>query len=427
MASPEESIGLSGRGFEIRRLSWQDDPLAEIALPGAPLRVTRGLGSGLARSASDPPGFFWAVGDRGPNLKIKAAIRRYGLDALKPLAGRDGAKVMPCLDHGPAISHLRLDGDTVSLVRSLALRGSDGRHLSGLPPPASPHAEGEPIYSIAGEPLGTDPSGVDSEGIAALAGGGFWIGDEYGPSLLRVDADGTVIARWVPAGTEEWFEGAAYPIVPALPAIASARRLNRGFEALALSPDERSLYVIFQSPLAFPDRAAHERSRHVRVWRLDASSGALEAEYLYPLDPPSSFERDRALGKVAGTDIKVSEAIMLGADRLLVLERASASTKFYAVELLPHYLVPPEYSDPATRPTLEQLDDEGLKAAEIPVVAKTLVLDTDLAPEICGDLEGAIFLSPRQLLLVNDNDFGVDGVETQFWLVTFDQPIESGS
>lgn len=397
--------------------------LAEIALPKASLRVTRGLGSGLARRASDPPGCFWAVGDRGPNLKIKVAIRRYGLDTLRPLAKRDGAKIMPCLDRGPAIGQLRLDEDTVTLVDSFPLRGPDGRALFGLPPPASPHAEHEPIFSIAGEPLGTDPSGVDSEGIVALTDGSFWIGDEYGPSLLKVDSSGKVSGRWVPTGTGHHFDGANYPIHPVLPAIAAARRLNRGFEALALSPDERWLYVIFQSPLAFPDRAAHERSRHVRIWKLDSSSGRLEAEYLYPLDPPSSFRRDRVLGEVEATDIKVSEAIMLGDDRLLLLERASASTKFYAVELLPQFIVPPHYANPETRPTLEQMNDEELVSAGIAALPKILVLDTDLAPEICGDLEGAILLSPRNMLLVNDSDFGVEGVETQFWLVTFEEPI----
>jgi hypothetical protein len=95
------------------------------------------------------------------------------------------------------------------------------------------------------------------------------------------------------------------------------------------------------------------------------------------------------------------------------------------VDLLPENIVPAEYRDPETRPTLEQMDDGAFESAGILAVAKTLLLDTDLAPEICGDLEGALLFSPRELLLVNDNDFGVEGVETQFWLVTFDEPIES--
>jgi hypothetical protein len=411
------------RGFETKRLDWRDEPLAEMALPGGILRVTQGFGSGLTCSTRDPPGIFWAVGDRGPNLKVKAAIRRYGLEQLRPLADVDGAKVMPCLDHGPAIAQLRIEGDAVALMRSIPLRDADGKALSGLPPPASPHAEHEPIFSFEGEPLGTDPSGADSEGIAALADGGFWIGDEYGPSLLRLDRTGKVVVRWVPAGAEPFFEGASYLVAGALPAIAAARRLNRGFEALALSLDERWLFLAFQSPLAHPDRAAHERSRNVRIWRLDAVSGALAAEYVYRLDPPSAFPRDLAMGAVDGGDIKVCEAMMLGTDRLLLLERASATAKFYAVDLSPAHAVASEHSDPGSRPTIEQMDGDALAAAGIVPLAKTLILDTDEAPEICGDLEGAVLLSPRQLLLVNDNDFGVEGVGTQFWRVTFDRDI----
>lgn len=412
-----------GRNFRTRRLAWQDERLREIALPGGRLVVTRGIGSGLANGRGAAPNLVWAIGDRGPNLKVRAAIRRFGLEALRPLRDRDGAKILPCLDIGPAISELRIDDGQVTLIRSWPLRGDGGRPLSGLPPPAGPHAEREPVFSLDGAALGDDPSGLDSEGIAALAGGGFWIADEYGPSLLKVDADGSVAVRWIPIGMERMFEGARYPVAAVLPALAAARRLNRGFEALALSPDERSLYVAFQSPLAFPDRAAHETSRNVRLWRLDAASGRIIAEYVYRLDPPQSFRRDLALGRLEPGDIKIGEALTLGENSLLILERGSASTKFHRVDLSPGYEVPALFLDPQRRPTLEQLDEDGLAAAGIRPLVKTLVFDTDDAPEICGDLEGAVLLSPRDLLLVNDNDFGVDGVETQFWRVTFDEDM----
>lgn len=411
------------RSFQTTRLVWQDEQLEAIPLPRGFLRVTRGVGSGLTQSRADAPHILWAIGDRGPNLKVGRAIKRYGLEQLRPLKGLDGAKVMPCLEHGPEFVELRLEGDQVTRVRCCRLRSSDGQPISGLPPPVSAHAECEPIFSLNGEALGTDPSGVDSEGIAALADGGFWIADEYGPSLLKVDREGSVAVRLVPIGSEHSFAGAAYPVAPVLPAIASARRLNRGFEALAVSPDERSLYVAFQSPLAHPDRAAHERSNHVRIWKLDASSGEIRAEFIYPLDPPSAFKRDLEVGPIEPWDIKVSEALILGTDRLLVLERGSASTKFYSVDLLPQFAVPAAFRELSTRPTIEQMNEDELVAAGIVPLTKTLVFDTDDAPEICADLEGAVLLSPRELLLVNDNDFGVDGVGTEFWRVTFDEDV----
>lgn len=422
-AATEETESLANTAYKAERLAYEDEVLGEIALPGGTLRMTRGLGSGLTRRAGDPPGTVWAIGDRGPNFKVKLARKRYGVEGLDPLRGIDGAKIMPALEHGPALVELRVEGTRVTAVRALALRGANDAPLSGLPVPASQAAECEPIFGLDGRPLGTDPSGVDSEGTEACADGGFWIGDEYGPSLLRTDAHGMVTSRWVPADSHVHYEGAAYPVVAALPAIASARRLNRGFEALALSADEHWLTLAFQSPLAHPDRAAHESSRNLRLWRLEAATGALAAEYLYPLDPSHAFRRDIALGEFRQSDVKVSEILMLDDDHLLVLERGSASTKFYRVRLGDEHIVPSAFSDPETRPTLEQLDDPALAAAGIVPLAKTLVLDTDDAPDIPADLEGAVLLSPTELLIVNDSDFGVEGVATQFWRITFDTPV----
>jgi hypothetical protein len=70
-----------------------------------------------------------------------------------------------------------------------------------------------------------------------------------------------------------------------------------------------------------------------------------------------------------------------------------------------------------TAPTLEQLsarDDFGL-----PVLDKVLLFDSDHHPEVSADLEGMTLLDARTLLLVNDNDFGIEGASTAFWLVEF--------
>ena len=53
----------------------------------------------------------------------------------------------------------------------------------------------------------------------------------------------------------------------------------------------------------------------------------------------------------------------------------------------------------------------------MPVLAKTLVLSTDDAPELDRDLEGMVVLSPHELLLVNDNDCSVEGARTRFWRI----------
>jgi Esterase-like activity of phytase len=403
--------------WTVERLEWSDVPLGEIDLPGGTMRFRSGFGSGLSRRPDDPPGILWAIGDRGPNIKVKDAVELYGLDGLEPLRSEDGAKIMPRLDLGPAIALLRVDGDRVELLSSFPISGPAGP-VSGLPVPGGPHMRHEPAFDLAGRKLPPDPSGLDTEGLAALPGGGFWASDEFGPSLVLLDPDGRVLRRLVPKGAG--FDGADHPVEPLLPAIAARRQINRGFEAIALSADGRRLFVGFQSPLAHPDERAHRRAHHVRLWRLDSRTCDVAAQYLYPLDPPGTFRRDIEKGRLERSDLKVSELCAVGESGLLVLERGSATTKIYRIDPDEASELPPEHLDESTRPTVEELS-----AGEIglPVLSKRLLFSSDEAPEVGADLEGMAILSPFELLLVSDNDFGAEGAETGFWRVRFDQPL----
>lgn len=387
-------------------------------MPRGVLRVTLGVGSGLARAPGDPPNRLWAIGDRGPNLKIKAAVKDYGLDHLERLADIEGAKIMPSPDLGPTIAELRIVGSAVEFVRAIPLRRSDGRPLSGLPLPGGGDAEMEPTFDLDGALREAD-GGADTEGLAVLADGSFWAAEEYGPSLMQVAPDGRVTARWVPQGVTGHCDP---PLTPVLPAIAAHRQLNRGFESVAASADGAWLYTAFQSPLAHPERAAGETARHVRIWKLDAATGQVVGQYLYPLDRPRSFERDAKEGDVKRGDLKICELTWLGPDRLLVLERISRTAKIYRVDLT-GFETPPEHLDIETRPTLEEIDPRDFAAAGVRMLAKTLVFSTDEAGDIAPDLEGMAVLSDCELILVNDNDFGIEGVETAFYRVTFDEPV----
>jgi hypothetical protein len=408
----------------VTRLDFAEELLAELDLPGGQLRVKRGLGSGLARRAGGGPDSLWSIGDRGPNLKIPLAVDRYGLSALEPFRDVDGAKLLPCPEIGPAISELRVTGDRVELLRSIKIRGRSGRPISGLPPPFGLAEQDEPALGLDAALLPADPSGADTEGLAVAPNGDFWVGDEYGPSLLHVASDGTVLRRIVPAGSEEWFAGADYPIEPGLPAIAARRRLNRGFEGLAISDDGAWLYLVFQSPLAHPDAAAHRRGRDIRIWKLATATGRVVAQFVYPLDPPRSFARDKSAGDIDRSDIKVSELALLGPDRLLLLERGSLTTKLYAVRLDADVATPADQLALETRPTIEQMSVADDMSA-VPILTKRLILSTDDHPEIDGDLEGIAILSPRTILLVNDSDFGIEGVETRFWRIELAEDLSA--
>ena len=409
----EQSSGSDLTALPPRRLTWTDITLGAPSTPRGTMALHRSLTSGLCRRAGDPPGVFWGVGDRGPNLGPGDAAELYGLDHLAPLAALDGAKIMPLPEVGPALARFRLEGDAVLLEAVMPLHCPDGTPLDGLPPPFA-GAETEPVFGLDGAALPTSVHGADSEGIAARRDGRFWIAEEYGPSLLLAEPDGTVIRRLVPRGSACCFAGSVIPIVATLPPIALARKLNRGFEALAISPDGAVLYVAFQSPLAHPDRAAHDAGNLVRIWALDAESGDFLAEYAYPLDPADSFARDAEAGPVSASDVKVSEMNCLPDGNLLVLERITHSTHFYRVSL--GESLPVAFCDPTHRPTLEQVGQAGIHAAGWPLLAKQAVISTDVFSQVCGDLEGLIVLDDGTMLAANDSDYGTAGAQTQFWL-----------
>jgi hypothetical protein len=367
---------------QVTELHWRDPPLDPIALPkgGGPMQLCLSVGSGLARRPGDLPGRVWGLGDRGPNIKIRTARKRYGLEGLKHLKDVDGAKVLPLPHFQPMLAELQVLGDQVTWIRSLPLRTLDTL-LSGRPLPSAAGQAMEPTFDLEGRPLPDDPAGCDPEGVAVLADGSFFVSEEYGPSILNVGADGVVRARWTPPGVD--VPGA----LPVLPASAKRRRLNRGFEGVCVSGDERWLYAGFQS--GFEGASPFSTT----IWKLDAATGALAAEYSYPFDPPASFRRDAAEGADA-SDLKVCELAWLAPDRLLVLERMTRDARLYRVDV-----------------------------ATAGPLAKTLVFSTDHHPEVAPDLEGVTLLDERTLLLATDNDFGVEGAATRFYRLAFAAPL----
>ena len=131
-------------------------------------------------------------------------------------------------------------------------------------------------------------------------------------------------------------------------------------------------------------------------------------EFVYALDDPRSFRRDPSQKQ---NDVRISELMAIGSDRLVVLERTEQTTKLYEIELAgATNISSTRWDDPATRPTLEQSD---LAAAQIIPVSKTLRLDTADFPQIVGKTEGMALLGNGELAIINDDDFGITGGRTQ--------------
>ncbi len=287
-----------------------------------------------------------------------------------------------------------------------------GRQITGLLNPQTV-ATKDTGMDISGKPLPDDPDNVDLEGLVRLSDGTFWIAEEMGPSLAHVASDGRILKRLVPANAAADYKGAEAEIVPSLPAILSKRQGNRGFESLAISPDERFLYVIMQNPLANPDAAAFNAARNARLFKLERETGRLVGEWIYQLDDPKSFALDPSERQ---SDPRISEMVALDLDRLLVLERTEGRPSCTR-------------SCWAGRPTswlpLGRLGDRThAGAAERPRASGHQARRQDAAfrhrarrAQCARKIEGVTFLGDGSMVLINDNDFGIRGDATQILIV----------
>jgi hypothetical protein len=396
------------------RTYLSDDTLLRIgpytAEGGKTLNLTVGIGSSAFRRPSDPPNLMWTLGDRGPNIACSDMKEFTGVE-LTCREVKNG-RIYPAPSYTPSIYRVMLlDDGTFRVTDVITLKDRDGRPLNGMPNPLRTATTETPLEG-AGKPLQQDVRGIDAEGLVVLSDGTFWIGEENAPSLAHFGADGRMIARHVPAGTEGDFAGAPYETIGSLPTIIAKRQSNRGIEAVSVSPDERFLYFIMQNPLANPDTAAFQKARNTRLFKIERATMRVVGEYVYMLDDPQSFRRDPSSKQ---NDPRISEMMAIGLDRLVIDERTEQTTKLYEVELTgATNIAGTRWDDGATRPTLEQSD---LAAAEIVPLKKVLRLDTADHPDVVGKTEGMTLLGDGALALINDDDFGISGGRTQIAVI----------
>lgn len=392
-------------------------PWRTVELPnGKRVVFTLGVGSGAARHRSDPPNVVWTVGDRGPNMTCGEAPAILGDELAQGCRKLSNGRIYPTPDYTPSIYKLELDRakGTFTVLETIPLRkAKSGAVVTGLLNPQT-KASKDTGMDLAGKTLPDDADNVDLEGIVRLTDGSYWIGDEMGPSIAHVSADGKIIERHVPADAADDYKNAEAKIVADLPAILSKRQGNRGIEGIAISPDEAFLYFMVQNPLANPDAKAYQAARNTRFFKFDRKAGKVVGEWVYQLADPKSFGFDPSARQ---SDPRISEIIALGLDRVLVLERTEKTTKLFEINLDgATNILGSKWDEVATSPSLEQQND--LSPLGVTPVSKTQRFDTfkDLkgAPE---KIEGMALLEDGSLMLINDNDFGIRGDATKIVIV----------
>ena len=385
---------------------------------------------------------FYTISDRGPNIKCSDAEDIIGLAAFCKQNGAEvKGKVFPLPEFTPSIYQWALVENSLGerqaqVVKVISLKDKDGSPISGVPNPLvfeNGSSNTESAFANDGSLMAFDPQGLDPEALVKLSDGSFWVSEEYGVSILHVAADGRILKRIVPQGTETQLVDANYEIEGGLPAIYFKRKLNRGIESIAVSPDENFLYFIMQSPLENPD---YSQSRHVRIMKYALSGGELGSalgEYVYQLDPAESFGdgTNGDNGKVQ-KDVKISEMVAVSSDDLIVLERISKTTKLYRINLASgDNILNASISNNGIVAKENQheksLEDVfNLDAVNASPVHKSLVFNSMIeAPELPKKIEGIAWLNSKHVLLINDNDFGIDGGATEIHILNIGEQLTS--
>lgn len=332
-----------------------------------------GIGSDLWHGPTDPPNRFWMLTDRGPNGELKVDGRK--------------RRTFPVPDFSPIILHVELAEGKIKVLRTVSLVDSAGQPVGGV---SNLEEVDETPYDFKGrKQIDYDPNGLDTEGLVRTPQGDFWLAEEYSPSLLRCDANGKVLKRYVPQGVK--FDGTRYPIAECLPSILARRQSNRGFEGLTLSRDGKTLYAAMQSPLSHPDRKTSNRSRNIRILAFDVVAERPTAEYVYQTEADAR-------------DAKISSLTMLNETSMLAMERSGGAAKLYRADLSgATNLLGSSSDDPAVVPSLESTTD--LAAAHVTAMPKSLVLDLSRLPNVPDKIEGVAVVDPSTIAVANDNDF----------------------
>ncbi len=402
LAGAEGTNSADGTVKWVKEATLADRPLTSFQrgiINGRNIRLGS-IGSGIFHSGDGSSNEFWMLTDRGPNGQP------------------NDRRTFPVPEFVPSIVKVKIKGDRIDLLERIPLRTSSGATVSGLPNlaavtsplSATPPAPDEVPFAFDGTtPLNTyDRDGLDPEDIVRLPNGEFWVVEEYRPSVLRIAADGTILARHVPKGLAAQLSGSGYPVMESLPAEYAYRRANRGLEGVAVAPGGETLFVALQSPLQLPPNVNVGRdSRNTRILRMN-QRGEVTGEFLYRFDPAAEFDPGASPANRA-RDMKVSGLYALNDHQVLVLERTDFVAKVYLVDLSTATNLR-TWTPPSGSPhnVVEGLATDGaLAAAGVAPLPKQLVINLDTIPGMPDKIEGITLTKADELVVANDNDFGL--------------------
>jgi hypothetical protein len=348
-----------------------------------------GLGSDLYHIPGDAEDIFYTITDRGPNN-----------DTVQPDKSAGTGFVVPTFS--PLIMKLQISGTSVTILETHAIKTQSGASATGLPNIKGYDAVPTDVKGITADSM-YNLSGLDAEGLVKTANGDFWIVDEYAPSLAQLSSTGAIKARYVPTGWKG--NPTSFKAVKTIPSLYLTRKANRGFEALALSPDGKTLFIGLQSPLLNPTKAVGDASLATRILRFDLRSKRFTGEFVFGFEKVSLVDAKAT----KNSDLKLSAMVALDSKTLLVQERTDNSFLLSTITIDDSAnILGSKWDLAATSPSLESYTGVGTNAEIEKLLAannKKVIFNSTSIATMPGKIEGLAVLDANHIVVVNDNDF----------------------
>ena len=349
---------------------------------------------------------FWTVSDRGVNIDAANA----NTSPCKPTYD----KIYAFPNYAPKIHRIKIEGDSIRILQTISIKRPDGKTATGIINPTGFGSKETELASIdtvnscgvdnvnfLAKTVAKDAWGIDSEGIAVDKEGNFWLCEEGGPTIWKLNKSGVVINRYTPYANLLGSE--VQDIL--IDTVYKYRKNNRGFEGITIAPNGK-VYAIIQSPLLYPTTVIGEASRVHRILEIDPVTNATRM---------FAYLNDGVIGASGSNQIrlkdwKIGDLTAINDSTFLVLEAAARGTsdikRLYKININAATEV---NSGLYNTLTLEALKDStGLANNSIVPVQKTLVMDllANQWPAALDKAEGISIINDSTIAICNDNDYG---------------------
>lgn len=353
--------------------------------------------------------YFYSISDRGPN---------------SPISYKDLTKVIFFApEYSPVIAKIKVTGKEATIVDFFNVINLNDKKITGMP---TNGIEGPNFYEIPVndkiEDIGEYDVGMDSESIAVDREGNIWVGEEYDPAIIKIDAKTKKVTKIYKPG-----EG--------LPEFVKYRQINRGFESLTVAPNGK-VYALIEGVLNF-DSKAISKSSIIRMLEIDPKTDKVRT-FAYPYDY-GAYK--------APKNVKIGDLAAIDNNEFLLIEQGKTSNGsmrnvIYKINIseatdITNYIAP----DGLHLEHLSPGDFNGVK-----MIKKSMLLDANKYGWDEEKLEGLAIVDNKTIALTNDNDFGIEEVKlnkecqdlscnryevikpqekqhTKLWVVEFSKPF----